>query len=403
LICVEVFRPIDVARIAELLTPHFRPFQVHIPYTLQLLIEFGIQGVTPFYIRPEAITVTRPRTTFCEIEISIKKEGIMEKILKPSNPACPFPPPLSSSPGNDELVCEVLRALWEEEFSRSSRPFPYTPEGMVDGLHRPDCSEMPHVERRREKKKIFLSSLEIVATESTPPSTQGLLNDLIGNVPLPIDLHQSQYDLSLGDEDTRTDIPPTVLQISPTVVVAEEQVVAEQTNTAAEPQRIISIKNPAPIMRPLLPNKACLLRYSIPPPRTGSVPSQPHRLTLTANTAPMEGPLRTIKPLDHLTQPTGQESLTFCTLAVIELIVDSQTDYPDYKTDPVLAVTILVVDERLEDSERIFLFLNSEDTVSPPSCEVENSLPNKPSSKTSPNSSQTQSIQVSLFPGTRLA
>ena len=385
LICIELFRPIDVSRIAELLTPHFRPYEVHIPYVLQLLIEYGIQGVSPLYIDPSQISITSPRTTFCEIEISIRTSAILPKPKPIQDSTCPFPPPLSSAPGNDELVCEVLRSLWEEEFERT-RPFPYRPEGMVDGLHRPDCSEMPHVLKRREKLENFLSHLEGrgisgTAVSSTPPSTQGLLNDLLGNdSSFPMNLHQSQYDLSMGDEDTR-EIAPTFLQVSPTVVVSEAKPLppAPSLPEVIEPTKRAVVPPTNPPIRPLLPNKACLLRYTIPPPSVkaeefvSSQQSSSHRrLTLTANTAPIEGPLRTVKPLDQLT-PTVHDTLTFCTMAVIELIVDTTTTFPDPKTDPVLAISMLVVDERLSDSpQRLYLFLNTLviPDMSVPDCEV---------------------------------
>ena len=160
-------------------------------------------------------------------------------------------------------------------------------------------------------------------------------------------MRHPQLAWSLGDEDSRpAALAPTFVQISPTVVVREETTREEQVAmTSGLATESLVQRRPTPQrMKPILPgNKSCLLRYTLRPPKPDEVKkeqnsqqSQDHhhhqRLTLTMNSAPIQAPLRTIKPLEHLTPTTlGRESLTFCTLAVIELIIDSNTPtgFPD--------------------------------------------------------------------------
>jgi hypothetical protein len=186
ILSVELFRPIDVARVAELVTSGGifisspKVYEVHIPYLLQLLVEHGIQGVTPFGIDAREMRISQPKTTCMELEISVRVSGLLNFRKSDSQRNYPVPPPLSSGDSGD-LLCEVLQALWEEEYNRTAcgEKFPYKPEGIADGIDRPDCSEMSWIKSQKHRLAEWMECLKAQEIQSTE-NTQALAEAVFG-------------------------------------------------------------------------------------------------------------------------------------------------------------------------------------------------------------------------------
>jgi len=338
---VELFRPVDVARLAEFLTtPSLFPFpvkvyEVHIPYLLQFLIEHGIQGVTPFGIDPAGITLTDPKTSTTDIEISINHKSIL--ILKKQTDFSqereyPVPPPLTGE-GSTDLVCEVLQSLWEEEFQRTKDSAKmYKPEGVADGIDRPDCGEMPWVDAKRSLLRDWAAGLDEQQKQSEE-STQNILN-LLENGEI------TSYDMSVGDEDSR---------MSPTLVLPSSYRETQFQPTLSEDSKPVVKSEPiktGPVAKRTLPNTKCKIRFARKPPlNRGGHELGTQRLSLTLSTQIVGPPQRTVKPVP--VSDSGNNELTFCTMAVVEVWVS---------VDAVTAIACLLVDERFDLEGRVIVF-----------------------------------------------
>ena len=368
---IELYKPVDVSRLAEILsTPNLlgpgigplKVFEVHIPYLLQFLVENGIQGVTPFLVQASRINFVQQRGTRTELEISITPDAIINLRQSSQTRAYPVPPPLA--PGSDELVCEVLQQLWEEEYNRTSpgEKFPYYPEGMVDGINRPDCSEMPWVEARKDKVREWGNIIKNQEIHKTPPeefSTQEIIKGL-GEI--------VSFDMSLGGEDSRDVSPTQILRRADQLATASTYVQSSGTyiesSAPDEPKNIIAeplTKNPE-IKKPtltLLPPSRCVLRYTQGPPKIkpgdevlSTNCSQIGRMSLTGTSQAVGGPIRSGK-LAPVPDHREDSDVSFCTMAIIEIICDSQRR--DFKQDAILAIACILIDER-DDSSRKIIF-----------------------------------------------
>ena len=358
---IELFRPIDVSRVAELVTTPetFRVpitvYEVHIPYLLQFLMEHQIQGVTAFGIDPNGIHLTSPKTTCMDIEISIKSKSILCIRKSSSQRGYPVPPPLTGE-GNGDLVCEVLQSLWEEEFDRSlPGKFPYTPEGIADGIDRPDCSEMPWIRANEQRKQEWCAQLERQMPTQVD-ETQGLIEALVD-----IRRGGSQFDMSMGDEDSH--IP----ELTATLVVErpreDSQISAPLAETVLEKPRNALV---AAVHR-TLPSTECRIRFSVNPPRGPIVGTLGDgRMSLTGATQ-ITAPLRIMKPVPVSSQQSTRDELTFGTMAVIELETGEGGE--------ITSIGCLLIDERESPHGRIVVVtqeIGSDDQNRPVDCEIVN-------------------------------
>ena len=349
---VELFRPIDVPRVAELLssiTNELRPFEVHIPFLLNFLADFGIQGVSPFYIDATQIEPSTPKSSSCGLEISIRASAI-RTVRSSQTPNCPFPPPLSS---DSQLVCEVLQTLWEEEFARlqPGEVFPYFPEGMADGLRRPDCSESALVVARRGLIAKWCEGARADAPPAEPQAelseipqtgltTQGLATELahlVGERPSIQTVIQSASErteiltpvLQSVKTQIATPIQESATQIltprpsgtmEPTVVMPSLVEVARLDRTdhtePGEPQsNVTPVAAPVSARSQILPNNACLVRYSVAIPKISAQIRESQISLLGLTGTQREGPLR--RPAPHA-ESAG--TLTFGTVCVMDVL-----------------------------------------------------------------------------------
>jgi DNA polymerase zeta len=361
ILCVELFRPIDIARVAELVTmgglgPNaIKVYEVHIPYLLQFLVEHGIQGVRSFALDASQISFTSPKSTHMELELSIPASAILnfrKSFSQEQKRPYPVPPPLSGGDSED-LLCEVLQALWEEEFNRTipGEKFPYKPEGIADGIDRPDCSETPWVAARKSRLTDWIEILKSQERKSTPEeNTQTLIEDLFG---------APKFDMSMGDEDSRM-IDPT---LTATVVVNESAATTFQQATS--PILVHqSVPCPSPSTPPVrhLPNSACRIRFSLNPPKISSESSQ-----INSSSTQIAGPQRLGKPL-QFTQSNATLDLTFGTMTVIELLIEHNC---------ILAIGCLMIDQRVSQDTGKSLLLHVQDCPSIASCDESKSYPSE--------------------------
>ena len=342
-LCVEVFRPVDVSRIAEFLSMAFPlclVYEVHIPYLLNFLIDAGIQAITPFQIDISRAVFTR--TTTCELEYSIPFDAIVlasqQSQISLKLPY-PVPPPLANTMDDHQLVCTTLQSLWEEEYQslQPGDPFPYFPEGIVDGLNRPDCSEMTHI---------------VHATNSA--STQELAEGL-ANLPTSAQTHTyEQSTHTYEQQSTHTYVQSGHIQTTGDTQVWEP---ANASNTLPdahaqvfEPETFSDM--PAvPLDRQdaisELPNGPCLLRYR-PPPLPSSV-----NMHATAVSQPVDHvPLR-MRDKIALTLEECVEVLSFGKMCVVEILHGDDCG--------VLAIVCICIDQSVLVEYEEFVFHTSTD------------------------------------------
>ncbi|KAF4747899.1 DNA polymerase zeta catalytic subunit [Perkinsus olseni] len=145
-----------------------RIFELHIPYTLQLVSECGLAAGTTVHIKADACTVRPPHAkhshSVLELDAPCMAIHNPEEVHGDTYPASgrlstsqrctgsqaeavyPRPSPLSVSQPNDSdtMMCQRLRTLWRSECERSLAegvPFPYIPESRATG--RPTPQSMP--------------------------------------------------------------------------------------------------------------------------------------------------------------------------------------------------------------------------------------------------------------------
>jgi DNA polymerase elongation subunit (family B) len=369
---IELFRPPTVAQVAELVStpgalgiPNFasRVFEVHIPYLLQVLVDYGIQGVTPF----EVINAveTRPKSTHVNLEFSVHVSGVIARQKNHEKPPYPVPPPLSSTPGNDALVCQVLQTLWEEEHERSvvvgKRPFPYQPEGMVDGLTRPDCADMHLVTRRDDMRKKFLAFLQ--QSEAGPPMVSPTQLGLVDA--------SDGYDLSIGANAAMESSQEDEDICEPTLVMpgVENSPPVFPPTLVQQPseEKPVLIRAPSPIPSvPSFPTTRTVLRYTIPPPPRAAAKVTRRALSLSDTQAP-GAPIRSGKPLEKLCEDFNPIEFSFGTMVVLDVLIEvARGETVDSELHAILAICMHIVDER--DFERkIFLGVVRGEEFSPPS------------------------------------
>ena len=388
---IELFRPIDVSRLAELLstpgglTPGVGPikvFEVHIPYLLQFLVDHGIQGVTPVMLDAKNICFTSPKTTICDLEMSVIASMGFVSLKPPSQSArkYPVPPPLATS-GSNDLVCEVLQQLWEEEYQRTppGEKFPYYPEGIADGLHRPDCSDMKWVAAKRDRVCEWASILarQETAIQPSEENTQSLVEGigLLAQLSLAFD-NDSRCD-DVADRDTFSPTQggnrPTVTPLTTTAVLSSGTV-HQLTNTLVQPsvaatavqediemQEIVAEPAVAPknILRPqTLPPYPCMLRYARAAPAAPASASASQtsvsRLSLTGQTQAFSAPQRAGKPVPVPDGEAEDSPLTFLTMVVVEILIQAAGPQPDPERDAILAIACVRIDERSEDLVQVF-------------------------------------------------
>ena len=315
-----------------------------------------------------------------DLEISVPVNAIVRLRLKDTQREYPVPPPLSGAAGNEELVCEVLQSLWEEEYSRTKpgERFCYTPEGVADGIDRPDCSETPWIQRKGKKLSDFVSALnqqestaDVAATATSSIPTQQLM-DALGDL--------GSFDMSIGDVDSHQELTATVL------VTTREQTAStfKQTFTqnADAPIADPTVKQmsqpdvpappaaipPGPI-HSLLPNGRCVLKYASAPPLPASSESSQMsldpRISLTGATQLVTGPQRAGKPVP-VPEDVGSDTLTFGTLAVLELLSDDDKS--------IIAVSAILVDERSSVNRHVvFCIDEGDDRILSPDVELRRS------------------------------
>ena len=259
--CIEIFSPSDLPRLADYCTANFTTstgspvavYEVHIPYLLNFLIDYGIQGVTPFFLDASKITLPLQPTSRCLTELSVRVDAILVKKPSADSPSHPVPPPLAGA----TLVCQTFRALWEEEFARllPGEPFPYYPEGLVDGLNRPDCVDMPIVEKIPSTTDLATQELAR-GLEGLPPFTattvqhsrltavQHSLATVMQDTPLATTVQQESR-----EETTQIWVPENL--------ITDEQFFESHTDKEVV-QEALAVA-PGPIS---LPNGGCVLRYT---------------------------------------------------------------------------------------------------------------------------------------------
>ncbi|EER07881.1 hypothetical protein Pmar_PMAR001747, partial [Perkinsus marinus ATCC 50983] len=147
-------------------------FELHIPYTLQLVSEHGLAAGATVHFKADACFVRptgeRQSKSFLEVDVPCTAiHNPEEASTSPSYPSSarlstsqpcsgtqpapyPRPSPLSASQSADStsMMCQRLRTLWRSEYERSLAEgvsFPYQPESRATG--RPSPQSMPcHIE-----------------------------------------------------------------------------------------------------------------------------------------------------------------------------------------------------------------------------------------------------------------
>ena len=401
-LAVELFRPLDVAKLAELVTTscffleirceektQIKVYEVHIPYTLQFLVEHGIQGVTPFWIDPKQIIPTFPKTTCVNLEISIYPHSVIlnKRGSSQAGRDYPVPSPLttaagsSSSPEDEDLVCEVLQSLWEEEYLRTApgEAFPYEPEGIIDGINRPDCAEMPWTVARKPAVSSFEENPKEELADVSGSLDSAVLAEGLEN------LH-SRNDgtmVSTGDEPiTPTAVlPPCISEtLKQTESCLEETLRQTEAPLIVDTVRQQTEKDSSPFVEDrteeptgtaqtvssscvFLPNSECVIKFSAPAPRPSVISASSLSFSASMSGSQTQflssGPQRLGKPV-----PTTQglapsmSQLTFMTMIVVEILTDTDRVVADASKDAVLSVVFKLIDERSvnERNESVVVF-----------------------------------------------
>ena len=129
--------------------PSLRIYHTHIPYTLQFLIHYGIQGVSPIILKKKGLVLldkSAPgRESECEWELHAHVDSIVRAERVEPNPSFRPEPLKVTDNAENQLVCGTsLDSIWDEEAKRHENVGFLLPNDRSE-IGRPKAVDMQHV------------------------------------------------------------------------------------------------------------------------------------------------------------------------------------------------------------------------------------------------------------------